>query len=200
MRGKSKKKSNGWKLFVAVLFLIGGFGNIGRDAVSAICGIVIGVLCGAWWWVSVGGKIGKKKIKQFNPEALSFSAVGVSYYTDALTRVGEPARNYDLDDAKLLEKYKSGERLYKYYYNSVKKELLPQPDNPHDSNAVAVMINGEVCGHVPAALCADVKGLLSSGYRPRINVRGGPCKYIWAGQVTQQTKDFQIYIDMTRDQ
>ena len=53
---KYKKKSNGWKLFFAVFFLFGGLGNIGKDAAAALFGIVVGVLCGVWWWTSRGGK------------------------------------------------------------------------------------------------------------------------------------------------
>ena len=41
-------------------------------------------------------------------------------------------------------------------------ELVREPDNPHDANAVAVHVNGVKCGFVPAAqavrLAEDIDG------------------------------------------
>ena len=35
--------------------------------------------------------------------------------------------------------------------------LMPEPGNPHDSNAVAVYLNGALAGHLPRDVAAHVK-------------------------------------------
>ena len=62
--------------------------------------------------------------------------VGESYYQDALEAIAGP-------------KTKSGVEL------EVKARLVPEPENPHDANAVAVYIEGRKVGHLPRDMAAE---------------------------------------------
>ena len=40
-------------------------------------------------------------------------------------------------------------------------ELIPEPENEHDPNAIKVIVDGQHIGYVPADKCAKVKKILS---------------------------------------
>lgn len=43
-------------------------------------------------------------------------------------------------------------------------ELVPEPDNKHDPNAIKVIMNGQHIGYVPKEKTADVKKILPDAY------------------------------------
>ena len=43
-------------------------------------------------------------------------------------------------------------------------ELVPEPDNPHDPNAIKVIMNGQHIGYVPKEKTADIKKILPDAY------------------------------------
>lgn len=63
-------------------------------------------------------------------------------------------------------------------------ELIPEPDNPHDSNAVAVRISGYTVGYISADEAIDIQpfiaGIVQRGVVPVVDAR------IWA--VTRRTQ------------
>ena len=130
--------------------------------------------------------------------ARSFEVAGVAYRVDKLIELGDPSRNYDWSDEKILEKFGEGQRLYKYFFRGLKGDLVPDPENPHDPNAIRVELEGVLIGYVPAELCVDVKKLLDLGYRPQINVRGGPVKWVEGGKVYEEDKKLHVYVDMVQ--
>lgn len=77
----------------------------------------------------------------------SFDVVGLPYYQDAQAKVGKLGKNTII-------------------------EVLPEPDNEHDKNAIKVVVNGQKVGHVPARQCKLVKGVLNLGtlYDTRIEI------------------------------
>lgn len=77
----------------------------------------------------------------------SFDVVGLPYYREAQDKVGR------LDKNTLIE-------------------ILPEPDNEYDKNAIKVVVNGQKIGHVPARQCKLVKGVLNLGtmYDKRIEI------------------------------
>ena len=86
--------------------------------------------------------------------------VGESYYQDALAEIAGP-------------KTKAGVDL------DVKARLVPEPDNPHDANAVAVYIQGRKVGHLPRDMAAEWVATLTRRGDPRrivevdANITGG---------------------------
>lgn len=146
-------------------------------------------------WISPKKQVAMNN--EVNKDACSFEAVGVNYRLDDLLPLAEPSRTYTWDDDKLLQKYGDDQTIYKYFFNNLYGSLVPEPSNPHDPNAIKVELNNVHVAYVPADLCDDVKELLLQGYTPRVSVRGGPCKQIKNGVVTDVDKKFRIYVDMT---
>lgn len=146
-------------------------------------------------WISPKKQVAMNQ--EINKDACSFEAVGVNYRLDDLLTLAEPSRTYTWDDDKLLQKYGDDQTIYKYFFNNLYGSLVPEPSNPHDPNAIKVELNNVHVAYVPADLCDNVKELLLQGYTPRVSVRGGPCKQIKNGVVTDVDKKFRIYVDMT---
>jgi collagen type III alpha len=65
--------------------------------------------------------------------------------------------------------------------------LVPEPDNRHDPNAVAVLIQHETVGYLPREDAAKYRALLDhmvgSGFAARV-----PCR-VWGGQITDHGYD-----------
>lgn len=125
----------------------------------------------------------------------SFEAVGVEYRLDNLLSVSQSSRSFNYPDEVFLEKYSDGRNIFKYFFNNSIGTLEPEPDNPHDKNAIKVMLDGVHIAYVPAALCLDVSRLLNSGYTPVVKVKGGPFKKVENGQVTSYDNDFRVFVD-----
>ena len=196
MAKRSKKKSDTWKLIVSIFFAIGGLGNIGTSWGAAIFGIVVAAAFGFWWWKSRAVPKRGTVSAAASAGASSFEAVGVYHYLDALRSVGEKSRSFDYPDDRFLTAYPDGKKIYEYYFQNVMGFLAPEPSNPHDKNAIQVMLGGVRVGYVPADLCLDVAALLEQGYHADVKVRGGDCRFVKNGKVYREEGDFHVYVDM----
>lgn len=80
----------------------------------------------------------------------------------------------------ILEMYSDGDKIFEldiYGYSEI--ELIPEPENIHDPNAIKVIHEdiGQV-GYVPAGKCKQVKKALEEKYTLDWRLLGGKYKYI----------------------
>lgn len=68
----------------------------------------------------------------------SFDVAGLQYYQENLSKIGKLDKNTRI-------------------------EVIPEPENKHDKNAIKVLVDGLEIGHVPAKQCKLVKGVLNTG-------------------------------------
>ena len=125
-----------------------------------------------------------------------FEVAGVFAHTDAVRALGRRKRDYwELSDTALLEKYTEDEkRIYAYSFPAVACELEPEPDNPHDPNAIKVLVDGQHVGYVPAAECATVRSILRRADSIRGSVGHGPCKLVSGGDVRHYDDEFTVRV------
>ena len=104
---------------------------------------------------------------------------GVNYYTKNIIAVGKENSDYSMTKQELAE-YHEDERVYQYDF-IVKGDLVPEPDNEHDPNAIMVQANGLCIGHVPAGSTAHIRKLMESGRikRMELNIGGGKYKEVY---------------------
>lgn len=109
----------------------------------------------------------------------TIKVVGTSFYKDEIEELGDENENYTLTKKGIIDEGLEDERIYQYDFCPVKVELVPDPENEHDKNAIKVIADGYQIGHVPADKCAYVHGLLSSGRIRKVDVEiyGGNYKY-----------------------
>lgn len=74
----------------------------------------------------------------------------------------------------------SGKRIYKYNFTRKPAILIPEPQNPHDSNAIMVTIDNIHVGYVPAEHCISIKKSIKANSFKFIEAQiyGGDYKYI----------------------
>lgn len=93
----------------------------------------------------------------------SFFVAGTSYRHDAIEEMGIENSVYSCSNRELVDEADENERIYEYFFEPVKVELVEEPNNPHDPNAVKVIIDGVHVGYIKAGSCSRVKNLLRSG-------------------------------------
>lgn len=111
----------------------------------------------------------------------TFHVAGTSYREDAILSLAEENDDYNLSKKELIDDGMEDERIYKYYFPAMQSKLVPEPDNPHDPNAIKVLVNGVHIGYVKAGSCSHVKNLLASGKVSSygVDIVGGPYKRVY---------------------
>lgn len=111
----------------------------------------------------------------------SFSTAGISYrerdITDHLL-VENP--DYDMSKRELVEADLIEYKVFKYEDIISDVQLVPDPENEHDSNAIKVVANGIHVGFVPAKNISRVRNILEHK-NPDISwdFYGGPYKILY---------------------
>jgi hypothetical protein len=104
---------------------------------------------------------------------------GLDHYTDNIKAVARENPDYDLTKHELIEECPD-EKVWQYYFN-VNGDLVPEPDNPYDPNAIMVQANGLCIGHVPKGSTSHIRKLMESGriQSMHLDIGGGKYKEVY---------------------
>ena len=133
----------------------------------------------------------KSKISGANQ--LSFEAAGVFAKTKEILSIAEKNWLFRQSDEVVIEKYK-GRKIYQAYFRNLNTELVPEPTNPYDRNAIMVVVNGVCVGYVPAELCDKVKKIISRPYLADTRISGGVVKYVEDGIVIIKDYGYDVQV------
>ncbi len=129
------------------------------------------------------------------PGRLSFWVAGVDYRMDQVIRLATPMKKWEMTNDQLLKKY-PGKRIYRYYFINEPVQLIPEPTNPNDPNAIMVFINSIHVGYVPRNECDTVKNYISTGISSlSARISGGEYKIIFEDGKSASFSD-QISIEI----
>ena len=95
----------------------------------------------------------KKKIPTSNNEQYSFQVAGLYYY---------------VENTKGLRAFED-----------LSCELIPEPTNEHDPNAIKVIVEGKHIGYVPADQCEEVRTILDTKNIKYMDAFGTADEYVW---------------------
>lgn len=127
----------------------------------------------------------KKEI--FNPHMIEpFEVAGTEYYQEEIMAKARPNKKFKLSAQEILyEGLMVNQFIDEYYIQLDDIELVYEPTNKHDKNAIMVMANGLKIGYVPAELCTEIKNILKKYDVDHITSRvfGG-----WTRHVTEDNK------------
>ena len=109
----------------------------------------------------------------------TFAVRGEYYRKENVESIGIPNHDYNLKDAELLEKYPDGSTIYQYTFKIDTVELIPEPNNKVDPDAIKVIMNGAHVGYVAQESTEKVRGYWDSGEIEKITgtMKGAACKY-----------------------
>ena len=145
------------------------------------------------------GKFIKEPAHPALSNSFGFVVAGVEYKTENISHLASPMKKWDMTNEQILKKY-PGKKIFRYYYISEPVQLVPEPTNPHDSNAIKVMINNIHVGYVPATACNIVKQYMTSGpYTLSAKITGGEYKLIYSdGHSDNFSEPLSIEIFITK--
>ena len=156
----------------------------------------------------------KRKVTSSNPSVdkiifhEDFLLMGTNYHKEeaeiAADFLSEGVHYFGKDHKSLksymLETYKP---VYKYNkLKTVDVHLLPEPSNPHDQNAIQVLVNNIFVGYIPASIAAQISTYIANPnyrYDAILTGRGGPYKTlnIETERVISRESDLTYYLDLT---
>ena len=110
----------------------------------------------------------------------SFKVAGTSFRKKEISKIAWRNDDYSLSKKALVDDGYIDERVYKYNPTTVTAELVPEPDNPHSSDAVKVVADGVHIGYVPNAKNKSVQKVLADKNIKEISceIYGGDYKIV----------------------
>lgn len=136
----------------------------------------------------------KKQVAQQQmplPKAYVFEVAGLKYYQDRMLNVLEENPNYKNPKS-------TAKPVYKYRYFDKPCDLVPEPNNEYDPNAILVGYKGRKLGHVPAAETGTVRMLLANGYTPQLHIVHGHYKVYEEDEWVTYKKEPYAKVTLTR--
>lgn len=139
--------------------------------------------------------ISSKTKQAFNKNSpsqeLVLDVVGTYYCADAFPKIMNKRREYSFKPETLLKNNRANQRIYKYYYTEIPAELVLEPTNKHDTNAVKVVVKGEKIGYIPADMTKEVRNIIGNYHLISViaTLTGGGYKIVYddASEIISQS-------------
>lgn len=90
-----------------------------------------------------------------------FKLAGCSHYEDNIMSLATPNPDYDLSSREIKESYNERDKIPEYQFFHAKCELIPEPTNKYDPNAIKVLIDNILVGYIKAGSCSHVKKIMA---------------------------------------
>ena len=124
----------------------------------------------------------KKPEPQSALEALkkvsTFRVAGVSYRQDDILELADENSDYSITKREIIDAGMEDEKIYKYEFDPHRVELIPEPSNPYDPNAIKVVIDNVHVGYIKKGSTTRVRNLLNAGGKVTAEIKGGPYKIL----------------------
>ena len=93
----------------------------------------------------------------------TIKAAGISNYTDAVLSLGHENEEYSYSKKQIIEENLEDEDIWEYEFRMLPAKFVYEPDNPYDSNAIAITVAGEKIGYVKKEQTAHIRKLIDGG-------------------------------------
>lgn len=94
----------------------------------------------------------------------TYGVVGMAHHVQEFIFCAKANPNYSMSDQKLLDSGQENKRIMEYEYNFKNIELVEEPDNPYDPNAIKVLADGHMIGYIPKDECSHIKQMIHDGH------------------------------------
>lgn len=122
-----------------------------------------------------------------------YRVAGTSFRTESIINVATENPDYELSKKELIESGLTDERVWEYEFYPSSVKLVPEPDNPHDPNAIKVIVDGEHIGYIKSGSCVHLLKVIQENRILDISCEmgGGPYKYV--SEEYDEDKDRDVY-------
>lgn len=109
-------------------------------------------------------------------KAKKHKVAGVAHYKENILSFAQSNAQYSLSKKEMIAN--DFGTVYEYSFRTGKTELIPEPTNQYDSNAIKVMIDGKHVGYIKKGSCKHIINLLNQNQIERIEskISGGKFK------------------------
>ena len=129
-----------------------------------------------------------------------FKVAGVAYHeNELLENIMIENDEYYMKRSELIDLGMVDERIYKYEPSFLHVELVPDPTNEHDPNAIKVLVDGVHIGFVPEKKTSKVKKILEKNdvLAMVCDISGGPYRII--KEYYDDDRDKDMYKDEKKE-
>lgn len=121
-----------------------------------------------------------EKVKEHESIVNEYEVTGIVFYLKNLLPLMEPNYLWDYKKQDLIDTCNYDEPIYKTTLTECRLSLSPEPDNPHDPNAIMVLLNDRLVGYIAAKDCKHVLNVINNDLMISMTckVRGGKYKML----------------------
>lgn len=111
----------------------------------------------------------------------SHRIVGLNYRKANVLKLATENPDYKLDKAGIIKQGLADATIHRYVFTNAPVELVQEPDNSEDPNAIKVIVGGQHIGYIKAGSCAHLNKVISEGRIEQIlcRISGGPYKGVF---------------------
>ena len=119
---------------------------------------------------------------------------GTSHYQFAFESIGIDNPDYDMSKKDIVEEDMIDERIYEYTFVPDKVELIPEPTNEYDPNAIKVVVDDLLIGYIKAGSCAHLLKLMRENRMGTVSIDmyGGKYKCVTSEYDDDEYKETYI--------
>lgn len=113
-------------------------------------------------------------------QLFSASSPNATHYTSNFMALAVMNREYDLSKRDLVNEERIEEKIWKYSFPYNTATLVPEPENPYDSNAIKVLVGGKHIGYIKSSSCSHLLKMIKQKTIVKIDckISGGPYKIV----------------------
>lgn len=128
----------------------------------------------------------------------TYHVVGLNHYKDAIARAFPESEDTKLSRKEFIEKYPLGSKIPVYDMKAVQAaQLVREPTNPHDKNAIKVLVNGEHIGYIDRDTAAHFDAPLECVTSTTARIKESPCKEVTQDSNGKYHVNTVGYLDIT---
>ena len=124
---------------------------------------------------------------------------GTSYHLDAIMALAQENPDYDLTKREIIDDGLTDERIYQYTFADGPVELVDDPDNEYDPNAIKVLVAGQHIGYIKRGSTGRVHNLQRAGRVLGVTaeIYGGKYKVVTCDEDYDGTEHYDLIKDET---
>ena len=125
----------------------------------------------------------------------AFDAADTCYFRPEIESLGQRRAEFGVSDDDFNAAYGGGARIYQFTFpGDLYPVLIPEPDNPQDPNAIAIVINDVTVGYVPYEMCATVHAAIQGDHAVSCRISGGAWKRASGDHVEIGTSEYLVKV------
>lgn len=123
---------------------------------------------------------------------------GTTYHLDAIMELAEDNPDYDMTKREIIDTGMEEQRIYQYTFPDSPVELVDDPDNEQDPNAIKVLVAGQHIGYIKRGSTGRIHNLQRAGRVLGVTaeIYGGKYKVV----ICDDDDDGAEHYDLIRDE